>query len=192
MKELRLISTMVNQDHINIVLRELCGVKDIEGAVVELGCNIGTTSIFIQDYLNGSKEYHVYDSFEGLPDKHEYDIGVEYRYKFEKGYCAVKENRFKGTFKEFDLPLPFIHKGWFKDSEYPDKISFAFFDSDFYTSILDSFEKVYPKLVKGGVICVHDYDWDVLPGAKRACDEFLRDRPEKMIFDNYIGIIKKL
>ena len=192
MKELRIISTMVNQDHINIILRELSSVKNIEGAVVELGCNIGTTSIFIQDYLKGSKGFHVYDSFEGLPDKHQYDMGVTYLYKFEKGYCAVKQDYFKGTFKEFDLPLPIIHKGWFKDSIYPDKISFAFFDSDFYTSILDSFEKVYPRLVKGGIICVHDYGWEVLPGVKRACDEFLKDKHENMIFDNCIGIMKKL
>ena len=42
------------------------------GSVVELGCYIGTTSLFIRRLMNGlgaTGEFHVYDSFAGPPDK---------------------------------------------------------------------------------------------------------------------------
>jgi O-methyltransferase len=195
LENLRIVSTMVDENHIRIILGNLQKVEDIEGDVVEFGCNVGTTSIFLQGFLEGKKNFHVYDSFEGFPEKDPKDEGEEYHFKFEKGGCATTIETFENTFAEFDMPLPYIHKGWFKDiTDLPEKISFAFFDSDFYTSILDSWEKVYPRLSKGAIVCVHDYNWNVLPGAKIACDEFLSDKPEKdtIVFDNYIGIFTKL
>jgi O-methyltransferase len=87
------------------------------------------------------------------------------------------------SFKRFNLRLPKINKGWFAkmdDKDYPAKISFAFFDGDFYQSIMDSFNKVYHKLSRGATICVHDYGWEILPGVKKACIDFLRDKPEAM------------
>jgi O-methyltransferase len=191
LNEMRIISTMVDKDHIRIILMQLQSAMHVEGDVVELGCHMGTTSLFIQSFLQGRKSFHVYDSFQGFPEKNTKDIGVEYKVKFYTGGNAISEEVIKKNFKVFNLQCPIIHKGWFKDSKYPEKIAFAFFDSDFYTSILDSFEKVYPKLSPGGIICVHDYGWDVLPGVKTACDEFLADKSEKMIFDHCIGILIK-
>jgi O-methyltransferase len=187
----KLASDMISPEGLKIILRELDSVKDIPGDVVELGCNIGTTSVFIQEQLKGSKEYHVYDSFEGLPEKHPKDENQTERQYF-KGECKTTLPRFKETFNKENIPLPEIHIGWFKDAELPVRISFAFFDGDFYTSIMDSWEKVYNRLSPGAVVCVHDYGWDVLPGVKLACDEFLADKPETMTFSNYIGVVKKM
>jgi O-methyltransferase len=186
---MNIISDMIGEDAIQTILKCLEETNDIPGEVVELGCNIGTTSVFIQSATN--KPFHVYDSFEGLPDKTLQDQNQTDR-QFTKGQCATSEEQFRATFKQFDLPLPIIHIGWFKDAEYPCQISFAFFDGDFYSSIMDSWEKVYPRLVPGAIVCVHDYGWDVLPGVKRACDDFLNDKPETMTFENYIGILKKM
>lgn len=182
---------MISAEGIQIILRELKNTDEVPGEVVEMGCNIGTTSVFIQDYLNGSKEFHVYDSFEGLPDKHEKDENTTER-QFVKGQCLTNIDKLLNTFYKEDIPLPEIHIGWFKDAVLPGQISFAFFDGDFYTSIMDSWQKVYPNLTTGAVVCVHDYGWDVLPGVKRACDDFLKDKPETMICENFIGIMKKM
>ena len=198
--ENEIISEMIDKNHLKIVLKNLKKVLDrgIEGDVVELGCNVGTTSLFIQrflDYYNSDKKFHVYDSFEGLPEKTKKDESdVKYVHDFQKGSCTVPEETFINNFKLAGLKLPILHRGWFKDQEYPDKIAFAFFDGDFYTSIIGSFEKVYPKLTKGGIICVHDYGWDVLPGVKKACDDFFKDKPEKnylKIKDNTAIVTKK-
>ena len=188
--ELPIISTMVNEEHLRTILTCLERTREVEGDVVELGCNIGTTSIFLQSYIQG-KKLHCYDSFEGFPEKSPQDYGAAYHFEFKKGGCAVPIDEFRYTFTSRGIELPEIHKGWFADAEFPAKISFAFFDSDFYTSIRDSWEKVYPRLSKGAVVCVHDYDWDVLPAVKLACDEFLADKPETMTNEGFIGIFIK-
>jgi O-methyltransferase len=46
---------------------------------------------------------------------------------------------------------------------------------------------VYPRLTKGAICVIDDYsnpdvypEWTQLPGVKRACDEYLADKPEKV------------
>ena len=164
--------------------------NNIEGDIVELGCNIGTTSICIQKWLqlnNNIKKFHVYDSWEGLPDPVDEDENNKAR-KFVKGDCKTNKEVFIKNFKIRNLKLPIIHSGWFKDipdSEYPSKICFAFLDGDFYTSIMDSLNKIYHKMVKGGIIIIDDCGWDVLPGCKKAVDDFLNDKPETLELSGY-------
>ena len=84
--------------------------------------------------------------------------------------------------------LQTIYSGWFKDipdSEYPEKISFAFLDGDFYTSIIDSLNKIYKKMVPGGIIIIDDCGWNALPGCKKAVEDFLEDKPENLTVDGY-------
>ena len=103
--------------------------------------------------------------------------------QYKEGYCKTSLEVFLNNFEIQKLTKPVINKGWFKnidDSLYPEKISFAFFDGDFYSSIIDSFEKVYPKLSSGARVIIHDYGWEALPGCKKACDDFLEDKPEKI------------
>jgi O-methyltransferase len=72
----------------------------------------------------------------------------------------------------------------------PERISFAYLDGDFYDSILISLQYVYPKLTAGAICLIDDYcdpqinpkGWNRLPGVKKACDEYLIDKPEKMEF----------
>lgn len=184
------ISTLVNIEQMENILKNFYSVKDIPGDVVELACNIGTTSIYIKrmiDALNLSKIFHVYDSFKGLPEPSEVDGNL-----CKKGDMQKDRKDFEGTFRQAGVKIPVIHEGWFAeipDNEYPEKISFAFFDGDFYSSIIDSFNKVYHKMQPGGIILVHDYEGEMLPGVKVACNEFLSDKPEKVI-DIYWGIAK--
>jgi len=164
--------------------------KNIEGDIVELGCNVGTTSIFIRkllDKYNSKKKFHVYDSWEGLPKKHQNDNGNTYR-KYLAGFCKVNKTQFLDNFNKFNLESPIVHSGWFKDipsSEFPNKICFAFFDGDFYTSILDSFNKTYHKIQKDGRIVIDDCGWNVLPGVEKACNEFLKDKKELLELTGY-------
>ena len=99
-------------------------------------------------------------------------------------YCVT-------IFQRYNLQLPKIHKGWFSDTlpnGLPEKICFAYLDGDLYESILVSLEHVYPKLTKGAICLIDDYNdpsvdplgWNSLPGVKKACDEYLADKPEKV------------
>jgi O-methyltransferase len=165
-------------------------VYDVPGAVVELGCHAGQTALLIQKVIQcyaPDRRLHVYDSFEGLPDKSTEDG----RTPFSKGWLSTTEDRLKRTFEEHGLPLPTIHRGWFEETlptALPETIAFAHLDGDFYRSILVSLEHVYPRMSTNAVCIVDDYfdpvtsphGWNALPGVKRACDEFFADKPERM------------
>jgi O-methyltransferase len=60
-----------------------------------------------------------------------------------------------------------------------------------YSSITDSFEKVYPKMSKGGVILVHDFGWERTQGVHKAIQNFLKDKPESIDVKDKIAIIVK-
>lgn len=197
MKPLRIVSGMIDEQQLSIILEQLAVARGIDGCAVELGCNVGTTSVYIMKSILDAGftpcSFHVYDSFEGLPEKHEFDESWAEGVPFEKGGCPSKVEQLINHFNEFGLPYPRIHIGWFKEQEYPESISFAFFDGDFYTSIMDSWEKVYPRLAKGAIVCIHDYNYDILPGVKKACDDFLADKPEQVIeCYGHVGIFEKL
>lgn len=193
-------SGMILENHLRIILTNLKKILDenIDGDIVELGCNAGSTSLFIQRLLNiykSNKQFHVYDSFEGLPEKHNEDMNNEER-QYKLGDCKTKKEILINNSKLANIKLPKIHVGWFgklPDAEYPKKIAFAFFDGDFYTSIIDSFNKVYPRMSTKSILLIHDYKWDVLPGVEKACVDFLKDKPEKesIVYNNRIGVMIK-
>ena len=51
---------------------------------------------------------------------------------------------------------------------------FAFFDGDFYESIVDSFRVCESKFNEDAIIIVDDYANEALPGAAKATDEWLK------------------
>jgi O-methyltransferase len=162
---------------------------DVPGDVVELGCYEGTTGIILQttlDQYGSDKRLHLYDSFQGLPARSPKDGDT----RFQAGDCKTAVAAVVRNFERYGVRLPTIHPGWFRDTlpgDLPDLIAFAHLDGDFYSSVRESLEHVYPRLAKGAVVVVDDYCdpaiLDVnnhLPGVKRACDDFFRDKPEAM------------
>lgn len=175
-----LISEQVSREQVEVILRELEVVlgKELDGAVVEFGCYIGTTSLFIRRLLDArgdGREFHVYDSFEGLPPKSPEDSSRAGE-QFTAGELMVSKKQFVREFQKAGLRPPIIHKGWFKDlteADVPKKIAFAFLDGDFYESIKGSLKLVLPRLQKGGVIIIDDYAREALPGVAHAVHELL-------------------
>ena len=162
---------------------------NIPGDIVELGCFDGTTSIIMQktlDQLRSKKVVHVYDSFEGLPGKSKNDGDTI----FVTGSCKTQKENLVENYSKNNTKLPIIHEGWFSNTlpnKLPAKISFAHLDGDFYSSILESLIYVYPRLSKGAVVVIDDYCNpktldvnNILPGVKNACDEFFKDKKEKV------------
>ncbi len=149
---------------------------EVGGDFVELGCYKGDTSLLLSDILQGSdKKLWIYDSFEGLPEKSEADASVVGE-NFKGGELFVTKREVKERFLRAGLPLPIIKKAWFKDlgeADLPEEIAFAFLDGDFYESIRDSLKLVEEKMMKDGVMVVHDYNNPELPGVAKAVDEWL-------------------
>jgi O-methyltransferase len=175
-----LISDQVSKQQVRVILTELEKVLDtaVEGEVVEFGCYIGTTSLFIRRLLDArgdNREFHVYDSFEGLPPKAAQDdspAGTQ----FQAGELGVGKKEFLREFQKAGLRPPVVHKAWFSDlteEAVPNKIAFAFLDGDFYESIRDSLKLVMPKIQAGGTIIIDDYAREALPGVAKAVHEFM-------------------
>lgn len=174
-----LISDQVNKDQLAVILGELEKIlPKLDGAVVEFGCYIGTTSLFVRrllDVLGDARPYHVYDSFEGLPPKSHEDESRAGD-QFQAGELAVSKKQFMREFQKAGLRPPVVHKGWFSnltEADVPGQIAFAFLDGDFYESIHDSLKLVLPRMQPGGVIVIDDYAREALPGAAKAAHEFL-------------------
>lgn len=196
LKKYPLISDQVDEREVAIVLRELSAALSATevGAVTEFGCYAGTTSLFIARWLTIQKytrEFHVYDSFEGLPEKRSEDqsrAGDQFR----AGELAASKKQFVLNFHKAGLALPRIHKKWFDDlsaDDIPDKIAFAFLDGDYYASILTSLQLVWPRLMPGARLVVDDYANEALPGAARAVDEWLSRHPATLRVEHSLAII---
>ena len=185
-----LLSEQITLRELAIILRELARVQVVPGAVVEFGCYAGTTSIHIARWLGG-KQFHVYDSFAGLPEKTTPDISPIGE-QFRPGELLATKKQFMTNFKKAGVPLPHIHKGWFRDlhpSDVPTLISFVFLDGDYYESILTPLRLIEDKLADGAVIVVDDYANEALPGAARAVDEWLRTHPARLRVEQSLAVI---
>jgi len=166
----------------------------VPGDVVEMGCHAGDTSVFfarmIQE-LDRARTLHLFDSFQGLPEKD----GMDNPHWGEAGSVRTAAKVVTDRFEREGLPAPHIHPGWFgelPDAEFPREVAFGFFDGDLHSSILDSFVRIYPRLSPGAIVCVHDFGCDTWPGVTAACDEFLADKPEKVTQVCYLlGVMSK-
>ena len=101
-------------------------------------------------------------------------MGVEFR----KGVLAASKREVKSRFLRAELPVPKMVKGWFaelRSGDLPEKIAFAFLDGDLYESTKDCLRLVWPKMARGGVVALHDYNNAALPGVAKAVGEFFGD-----------------
>lgn len=193
-----IISDQVTREGLEVVWREFEAtiLRGVPGHVVEFGCYAGTTSLFIRRLLNAhpqpAREFHVYDSFAGLPEKTSQDCnaaGVD----FEAGKLYVSKADFIRVFRAANLALPVTHKGWFNDipaGQVPNPIACAFLDGDFYESIMDSLQRVWPKMSLGGVILIDDYKRETLPGVEQALHDFFQNKTVIISAQHNIAIIR--
>ncbi|TKC05893.1 TylF/MycF/NovP-related O-methyltransferase [Pedobacter frigoris] len=158
--------------------------SEIQGDVIELGCFTGQCAMLFQKAIQlhqSDKTLHLYDSFE-----------VKFKEKGDIQAFLID------NFKKAQLDLPVLHKGYFQDTipgQLPEQIAFAHIDCGFGGDkmqhkdiVLYCLNSIYPRMTKGSVCILMDYydpemngiGIDINPGVKLACDEFLKDKPEKI------------
>lgn len=181
---MNLLSDQVDKKEIEIIVRELKRVisNNINGDVVEFGCYVGTTSVYLADVLKSignGKQLYVYDSFAGLPEKTKEDLGLLGEH-FKPGELYASKKQFIKNLMHANMPIPHIKKAWFselKSEDIPEKVSFAFLDGDYYSSIVDPLKLLESHLTPGATIVIDDYGNLALPGVARAVDEWLAKHP---------------
>jgi O-methyltransferase len=196
----RIISDQVGEGELSVIWDQLHAVltKGVPGDIVEFGCYIGTTSLFIRRLLDqhsqtDARAFHVYDSFRGLPPKTAPDLSPAGT-QFAAGELSVRKKDFMQTFRAANLRPPVVHKCWFNDltkTDVPDTIAFAYLDGDFYESILAPLKLVWPRLSPGGILLVDDYNRDALPGPARALYDYFNGRPPHTVKAHDIAVIVK-
>lgn len=163
--------------------------RKLKGNIAEVGVFRGDFARLLNKYMP-SRNLYLFDTFEGFPDD---DLKQEE--KIDK-----KKKLFKDTSDAYVLSrMPFPEKCIIKKGYFPktaegieDRFCFVSLDTDLYKPIKQGLEFFYPKMVKGGVIFVHDFgtqDWN---GVKKAVYEFsdeydvsffpLLDRAESVVF----------
>lgn len=195
---MKLISDQVNEREIAILTRELQKVLDrgIPGAVVEFGCYVGTSSLFLQQLLvsePAERFLHVYDSFAGLPEKQKEDASPAGE-QFVAGELLATKAQFTANFKKAGLPVPVIHKAWFSElthNDIPKQIAFAFLDGDYYRSILDPLKLIWDYLANEAIVVVDDYQNEQLPGVKKALDVWNQHHSFTLTTEASLAIVRK-
>jgi O-methyltransferase len=154
--------------------------NDVKGAFAELGVYKGETAKFIHE-MDGNRPLHLFDTFEGFS---ELDLTKESS-KDEKynasNFSDTSLDEVK-TYLDGNENL-FFHSGYFPESAIglsASSYAFVHLDADLYLPTIVALKYFYPKLVKGGVIIIHDYNhtWN---GIRQAIEEFIQTIPESII-----------
>ena len=151
----------------------------VDGDTAECGVYRGGSSWLIcASNRDRGRTHHLFDSFEGLSNPRAEDGGY-----WKPGDLATGEQAVLDNLAPFADQLAF-HKGWIPD-RFPDvegkTFSFVHVDVDLYQPTLDSIAFFYPRLGPGAILLCDDYAFTNCPGATKAVDDFLADKPEKML-----------
>jgi O-methyltransferase len=144
----------------------------LHGNVAELGVFRGEFAKNINISFPNRKLY-LSDTFEGFDER---DVNFE----AEKGYSMAKKNDFFNS--SIDIVLSkmkypnvcILKKGYFPETakDIDDKFVFVSIDVDLFEPIYQGLLFFFPRLVHGGYIFVHDYNYTRFSGTKAAVKKF--------------------
>ena len=169
------------------LISEWMRIQELSGNVAELGVYKGRFASKINYYFKDKKIY-LFDTFEGFKNKivvqqiDERMSALLDEQKDKNNYC-INDN-VMGMLEKFPFPDNcIVKKGFFPSTVVgiDEEFCFVSIDVDLYQGTKDGLEWFYPRMVKRGVIMIHDYNFYDCPGVKKAVDEFC--------IDNQIGIV---
>jgi O-methyltransferase len=181
-------AAMSSQEMLNLC-RFVDFTEHLSGAIAEVGVFRGGSAKLIAHANRGRRPIHLFDTFSGIPEVtpgldtiklHALAVGLE----------PVQQ------FLENSLGSFHYHVGYFPETAdaLPADMSFSLvnLDMDTYLSTKNGFEYFYPRLQSQGVIICHDYFSNSCPGVKLAVDEFIADKPERVIglWHSQVALIK--
>jgi len=167
---------------------EIVYSKNLSGNVAEGGVFEGYYAKKINNAFPDRKLY-LFDTFSGFDER---DVSTE------EGDTKSKAKHFNANITEAELvasmPNPdniVIRKGYFPDTaaDIDDSFVFVNLDFDLYNPTLSGLEFFYPKMVKGGVILVHDYFYDGLISNKEIAFQGVRPAVEKFCAEHDVSLM---
>ena len=164
---------MMWPDEMSMLYTTAFALKNKKGDFAEVGVSTGGSAKLISE-AKGGKNFHLFDTFEGLPepgeqDKHlhrgQYTCSLPAVKEYLKSYTAI--HYYPGLFPQTSKPVE------------NKTFSFVHLDVDLYQSTLDAIRFFYPRLETGGMLISHDYS--TVPGVRKAFDEFFIETPEVVV-----------
>lgn len=185
---------LVHTTELCLLCRYLEQTHGLPGPVLEIGCERGKTTVFLNKHLDAiddRRKYVCVDTFGGFTRQdieHEVSVRGKRERELSPWFRAGKKELFEKTMKlnsicrvqavqadinEWDL-------GALRD------ISFCFIDVDLYRPVRSALTKVHGRMAPGGIIAVHDCGpkGAIFDGARDAYEEFTREHgyPEATAF----------
>lgn len=169
--------SILNTQELEFIARMVRETVSLGGDILELGCYLGGTSLFISEVSAMeacNRRVIGLDTFAGFPvdDTHgNYKAGdfvpwetldVHNRLLLNPDIDHNRVIFLRGPF-ENTLPLLADHR-----------FSLVFFDCDIYPSLLTGLKFVRNRLTEGARLLFHDYGYAECPGVKPFVDEFIR------------------
>ena len=174
--------------------------RDVNGAVAEIGCSDGSTTLFLGKYLQAQdirKTYFAVDTFSGfVADDIEFEVANRGKSAdLYNGFRSNKKTWFDKTMLDHGVAVRSIKADVNKvDLTTLGPLSFVLLDVDLYRPIRKALFELYQVLSPHGIIVVDDCNaadirWD---GADQAYKEFIVEigKPVEIIH-NKLGIIRK-
>jgi hypothetical protein len=142
---------MITEENADTIKECVLETLNLDGDIAEVGVSIGDSAEVICQNKK-RKKFHLFDTFEGHPDTiGVYDIGQTVgRHRAE--IKDVKKRLRKYSNLKF-------YKGVFPETAKPiEKRKFCFvnLDTDLQKGTYDGLEFFFPRMVKGGIILIHD------------------------------------
>ena len=188
-------STMVSKERLINLYKQCNKFKHTNYSFVECGVAKGGCLALMKYVVGDNNKIFGFDSFEGMPDiDKEKDIGSWNKSCPLTGNGKVGHNLSGGihnvykTFEKLDLNFhnTELVKGFFEETleleENIDKlgdIAVLRLDGDWYNSVKICLNKLYEKVIEGGIIIIDDYGHFI--GAKNATDEFREENNIKSL-----------
>jgi hypothetical protein len=180
--------TMVSKERLTGLYTKCNTFKNTNYSFVECGVARGGCLALMKYAAGPNNEIIGFDSFDGMPDITEKDIGEYNKSNPLSGFGKVGDNLSGGienvykTFRELQIDMTNVRliKGYFNDTlnvkeniDSIDKIAVLRLDGDWYESTKICLDKFYSKVIPGGIVIIDDYGHWV--GAKNATDEFRQE-----------------
>jgi hypothetical protein len=170
---------------------------NIEGDIVECGVWKGGSSMIgaikLSQMNDIRRKIYLYDTYEGMSEPTEKDVGSSGKPAWDKWEKNKKENGNDWCYASLDEvrenllstgypeeKLVFV-KGKVENTipkQVPEKISVLRLDTDWYESTYHEMVYLFPLLSPGGVLILDDYGY--WKGAREAVDQYLSENNQKM------------
>ncbi len=155
-------------------------VRHLPGDIAEVGVYKGGTGrLLAQVFAGTGKKIFLFDTFAGMPDA--VDPTVE---DWKPGDFADTSLE---AVRAAVAPWPEVSCVPGRFPETADAVAgrrfcLAHVDVDIQQSVRDCCDFFYPRLVPGGMLVLDDYGFRSCVGARRAVDEFVADKPERVLY----------